>query len=265
MIKKSTLFLCGVLGLLFCFGNSDRPFAECEEPISITIGSATIPVGESGTTSIDTGPIDRECDVIAFNVEVVYDPAIVIITDITSTEILDGWTIFYNDNEPGRVLVQAFNSTEITGEGTLLEFIWTGLHAGITVLDVDFYYNEHIPEVAFENNATIAVTTTDVETAEGVLHVPSVATLIQNFPNPFNPKTTILYSLADTQFVKLTIYDINGLVVQTLVEKSQPEGIYETQWNGTNMSGTLCSSGIYFCQLEINEIPVKIQKMVLLR
>lgn len=83
--------------------------------------------------------------------------------------------------------------------------------------------------------------------------------LYQNFPNPFNPVTKIKYSLAEASNVKLTIYDILGKEVTTLVNEQQQSGSYEVKWDASNVS-----SGIYFYQLNTKNY-VNTRKMILLR
>jgi N-acetylneuraminic acid mutarotase len=71
--------------------------------------------------------------------------------------------------------------------------------------------------------------------------------LYQNFPNPFNPTTTIPYALSRKAQVKLTVYDLLGREVQVLVNnKEQPAGTYNTSFNGVNLAG-----GIYFYRLQV--------------
>ena len=73
--------------------------------------------------------------------------------------------------------------------------------------------------------------------------------LYQNYPNPFNPSTTIEYDLPKEGFVDLSIYNILGKRIITLVQKVQPSGKYSVSWSGKNEKGTNISSGIYFYQL----------------
>lgn len=90
--------------------------------------------------------------------------------------------------------------------------------------------------------------------------------LEQNFPNPFNPTTTIRYSISQPGRVKLTIYNVAGQLVRTLVDEHQmprTEG-YTVPWDGKDDSGKKLASGIYFCRLSIKG-SFKTTKLVLLR
>jgi hypothetical protein len=76
-------------------------------------------------------------------------------------------------------------------------------------------------------------------------NVPAAFKLYDNYPNPFNPGTMIRYDIPRTSWVKITIYDIPGRVVEILVNEKKPAGSYETHWDGTNYS-----SGVYFYKME---------------
>ncbi len=92
--------------------------------------------------------------------------------------------------------------------------------------------------------------------------VPSDFVLMQNYPNPFNPQTTIQYSLPAAQQVKLTIYNIMGQQVITLVNEPQAAGSYKVVWDGRNQRGQVVPSGLYFYRLEAGDF--KAQKRMLL-
>jgi len=92
-----------------------------------------------------------------------------------------------------------------------------------------------------------------------------------NYPNPFNPSTTISYALPYSSNVELTIYDITGKVVRTFNEEVQSAGYQNIVWNGTNQNGSRVSSGIYFyrfkaASLESNgKVYEKTAKLILLK
>lgn len=74
--------------------------------------------------------------------------------------------------------------------------------------------------------------------------------LRQNTPNPFNPATTISFYLARPGPVTLTVYDVTGALVTTLVARSLGEGSHEVDWSGTDARGRRVGSGVYFYRLE---------------
>jgi sugar lactone lactonase YvrE len=81
----------------------------------------------------------------------------------------------------------------------------------------------------------------------GLIELPKQFQLTQNFPNPFNPETQIKYELPVAALVTLQIYDIQGRIVQKLVnEEDQPAGFHRVVWNGRDAHGYAVSSGVYF-------------------
>lgn len=76
------------------------------------------------------------------------------------------------------------------------------------------------------------------------------AGLAQNVPNPFNPRTTIRYDLPEPGLVRLSIFDVAGRHVRTLVDESRPPGSHEAVWDGRDASGREAGSGTYLARLE---------------
>lgn len=88
--------------------------------------------------------------------------------------------------------------------------------------------------------------------------------LKQNYPNPFNPSTTIYYSVAKNGLVELTVYNILGQKIKTLVNDVKNAGQHVVKWDGLNNNGQIVASGLYFYTLKASDF-VKTNKMVLLR
>lgn len=88
--------------------------------------------------------------------------------------------------------------------------------------------------------------------------------LEQNVPNPFNPTTTIRYSVADRARVSLRIYDVSGRLVRVLADDEKSPGVYTVVWNGVNDSGQIVSSGVYFYRFEAGSY-AHTRKLVLLK
>jgi len=89
--------------------------------------------------------------------------------------------------------------------------------------------------------------------------LPTEYNLYQNYPNPFNPVTTIKYDIVKAQDVKVTVFDILGIEIATLVNEQQKPGSYQVKWDALNVS-----SGIYFYQLRTKEF-IDTRKMILLK
>jgi len=93
---------------------------------------------------------------------------------------------------------------------------------------------------------------------------PNDYKLAQNYPNPFNPTTQIQFTLPLKKEVTLTVYDLMGRKVKTLVNKTMEQGTYEMEWNGTNNNGHQVASGVYIYRLKAGNV-VKSKKMTLIR
>ena len=89
-------------------------------------------------------------------------------------------------------------------------------------------------------------------------------TLFPNAPNPFNPSTTIRYMLPSRERVRVTIYDVSGRLITTLVDRDQAAGSYDVEWKGLDAVGTRVSSGVYLVQIEAGKQSLS-RKMVLLK
>jgi hypothetical protein len=87
--------------------------------------------------------------------------------------------------------------------------------------------------------------------------------LEQNYPNPFNPETTVQYRLPKASRVTLTIYNLFGQRVATLVDEQQLAGLHTARWNGINDSGRRVASGIYLYSLQVQGFSQS-RKLVLL-
>jgi hypothetical protein len=94
--------------------------------------------------------------------------------------------------------------------------------------------------------------------------IPGEFSLHENYPNPFNPTTTISYDLSEQSTVSLTIYDVRGQEIVTLQNGVKTPGNYQVQWNGMDHSGNPMSTGVYFCRLEAGSYSKTI-KMLYLR
>ena len=80
--------------------------------------------------------------------------------------------------------------------------------------------------------------------------LPQVYTLSENYPNPFNPTTTIRYDMPEAAHIRLTIYDQLGRHVRILVDAQQAAGHFQTTWNGLDEGGAPAAAGMYFCQMK---------------
>jgi hypothetical protein len=89
--------------------------------------------------------------------------------------------------------------------------------------------------------------------------LPVSFALSQNYPNPFNPRTIINYEIPIANFVDLSIYNLLGQKVATLLSKKQLAGRYNIEWDGSDLA-----SGVYYYVLRAGEF-LDVKKMVLLK
>ena len=107
---------------------------------------------------------------------------------------------------------------------------------------------------------------------EVIATLPKEFSLGQNYPNPFNPSTSIDFTLSQDSRVRVSIYNLLGQKVKTLVDADKRSGIYTVEWNGLTETGRQAASGLYFYRLEARHkkdgkahMYVDVKKMLLLR
>ena len=116
--------------------------------------------------------------------------------------------------------------------------------------DVDYYGN-----VEYHSLQLMGVSSSNT---------PEQFILYPNYPNPFNPVTTIRYDLSEESFVDITIYDMLGNVVHNLVNANESPGYKSIQWNATNNQGEPVSAGVYLYKIQAGDF-VDTKKMILLK
>jgi hypothetical protein len=105
---------------------------------------------------------------------------------------------------------------------------------------------------------------TDVDDGQYSERTPSAFALFQNYPNPFNPSTRIEYQLGQRGHVNLTVRNILGQKVRTLVNEWQGRGRRRVIWNGRDEQGEEVSSGVYYYRLKSGAL-TQIRKMLFLK
>ena len=183
------------------------------------------------------------------------------LTSFTATsengEVHLKWTTATETNNQGfEILRSAGNNKEwqnagyAAGFGTTTEpksysFVDSKLDAG--------KYTYRLKQIDFDGTVTYS------EEVKVEVEIPLVYSLEQNYPNPFNPSTTIKYSLSEDGFVKLSVYNLLGEEVTTLVNNEQKSGRYEVNFDASKLA-----SGIYMYRLESNNF-LSIKKLILLK
>ena len=103
-----------------------------------------------------------------------------------------------------------------------------------------------------------------LELSNDIFQYPAKYNLNNCYPNPFNPITTLRYDLPKDALVNITVYDMMGRVVKTMVNTEQKAGYKTTQWNATNNAGQPVSAGLYLYTIQAGKFR-QTKKMVLLK
>ena len=129
---------------------------------------------------------------------------------------------------------------------------------------------------SFERIATITVTGYDLDESVTVTQAGAISSIdeilfsnqvliFENYLNPFNPTTEIKFSIQNDSKVEITIHNIKGQTIKTLVQNEFTKGNYTVIWNGDDESGKLASSGVYLYKLMVNGKAEAIRKCLLLK
>ena len=108
------------------------------------------------------------------------------------------------------------------------------------------------PQIESQEDAMVANTTHESYALE------------KNYPNPFNPNTTIHYELPEETYVTIKIFNTLGREIRTLVNENKPAGTYAVQWDGRDEQGNPVVSGLYFYQIQAGKFN-KTRKMLLMK
>ena len=149
---------------------------------------------------------------------------------------------------------RVYRSLEADFDPTGTDPLMLTIETTITDVDVEegetYYYrvsavDVHGNESDYSEDVSAHIEIVSVD--EGA-RIPEEFALMQNYPNPFNPTTTITYQLPQAAFVNISIYNVAGQLVETLVDEDKNAGYYSVLWNSTGVS-----SGLYFYRIQAGE------------
>ncbi|MBN2413568.1 T9SS type A sorting domain-containing protein [candidate division KSB1 bacterium] len=196
---------------------------------------------------------------------------------LTPTPGLIGVRFYLGDPDSGGVLLEntggeteVFTNRSIAARGTeTVQFKWTvGSETGAfpriyAVIDAE----HQLPEIHENNNKSWIILNKSSESGiQQNRHVKSPFSVIlyHNYPNPFNPVTHIDYTLRQNSRVELTVYNLLGEKIVTLVDLDQNAGSYQVTWDSTDLHGGQAASGIYFYKIIAGDF-TDVKKMILIR
>jgi len=131
--------------------------------------------------------------------------------------------------------------------------------------DADGLYRFYITTVnqsGLESDASEIVEYNTISNNNMIL--PPVTCLLGNAPNPFNPETRISFALSNSEKVKISVYNLRGQLVRTLIDESLESGYHNVKWFGKDNFGIEVSSGIYFYQMQTSK-KTSVRKMLFLK
>jgi len=223
-----------------------KPLTEYEWYVTVSDGRSTT---TGSTWSFTTADLPVAVTVQSFE-GALQDGAAVLAWTTSTEQGINGFNLLRSENEV--VGYAPVNTALISSKGSLggsYEFSDATIE-----LDRTYYYQ--LEEVS-ERGSRIVFGPYSIQ-------VRAPFRLGQNSPNPFNPSTTIAFTIPEDNNVKLVVYDATGSHVRTLVDQRLRANFYKVQWDGRNEAGRMAASGVYFNRLEAGR-NVQSKKMLLLR
>lgn len=202
----------------------------------------------------------------ALETQLRYDTDVLEVVSVTAGGVVVNgglpWTHARDLDGAGTIVIAAAamgDGATISEDATLamIEFRWVSETIGVTELELmNSQMADGVAEIMGGVSSTLAIRNNGV--------VPTEFSLGQNYPNPFNPTTTIPFSLADASIVKLTVYNVLGQAVRTLVDQQMVAGIHQVNWDGRNDNGQMVGSGVYVYRITAGNF-TKSHKMMFAR
>ncbi len=205
-------------------------------------------------TVLDTFQISTATDeTIPFTWESSYD----VDSDLTYKLIV---TLDY----PGNVYTQDYlNISDASTSISTYEYASFMTDFNLTLWNIDYVVEVSDEEFTVISQAGEFVLNNTLLSTDSKI-IPEVFALHQNYPNPFNPVTSLRYDLPEDGLVNITIYDMMGRIVKTLVNSSQTAGYKSISWNAANDRNESVSAGLYLYTIQAGEFR-QTKKMVLLK
>ena len=213
-----------------------------------------------------TMSIESDSPVYGVQFEMNYNTDEIAIVDNSLSSTVEGFKFDYRvfeDEGKVRALMFSLDGVQLANSNTITNLIdvkFEGVNGfnGKSIVE----FSEFI--IAGQHGEQLESNAASFEVDLNQLIIPSKTELSNNYPNPFNPVTNIDYSLAVDGYVSLTVYDLNGAEVKSLVSQNMVPGNYQVQWDGSNNNGENVASGRYIVKMTAKDYSHQI-KMTLLK
>ena len=231
-----------------------KPVATAR-PMHKTISLAPVENREDGLIAVPVTIDDME-GVLAGSFALRFDPTRLRPVGVESSALTENF--LFADHVRDNTARVGFAGIEPgSGRGALAELLFQPLTSGVEHSGglelVEAQLNESDIDVR------IAVSSTFSQAA-----LPQIAVLYPNYPNPFNPSTTVRYFLAGEENVRLNVYDLTGQRIRQLQHGRRHAGHHLLEWDGMDDSGTAVASGVYLLRLE-TERSLQTRKMSMIK
>jgi len=200
-------------------------------------------------------------NILSFEGELVYNPDHLSFASIEWSSLLSGFTI-NTRTEEGTIDFAGASANPDGQEGVFATVHFTvnsSFSEDETQVILDKMRLNEGPITGDAATATLVLGIRDEEAG-----IPNQFALHRNYPNPFNPNTMLRYDLPKRSFVTLTIYDVLGRTVNTLINRIEDPGYKSIAWNATDKLGKPVSAGVYLYRIEARDF-IQTRKMILLK
>jgi hypothetical protein len=161
-------------------------------------------------------------------------------------------------------LLERSTDPEFTEENIVSNFVMTNAYEDDDLeYDTQYFYRVSYYAGDWSELSEVLTVTLEWLDVDGD-QLPKTYALHQNYPNPFNPVTNLSYDLPEDAMVNITIFDMMGKVVRTLVNGQQSAGYKTLQWSATNNGGHPISAGLYIYTIQAGQFS-QTRKMILLK
>jgi hypothetical protein len=206
----------------------------CPERIPVARGAETVEIPVSA---------DPGSGLVSADVWLRFDPSRLEFLGASAAPLTAGFSMAANTEEGDRVKIALFGARPVLDGGVVMNIRFRIKGAGFGHTEVQW------EKIAF-NERELPASETRLAAAESESNTPEKFGLTGNYPNPFNPVTTIGYASDREGEIRLTVFDMQGREVLILARGWRAAGGYRVEWDGKDALGRETPTGLYFCRLE---------------